>query len=253
MRNKLFNLEIDNLTLLEALEKIDDLIASGGCHHVVTANPEILYRALSDKGLYETIAQASLVTADGQGVLLAGKLLDQPFKARVTGIDLAEALCATSGERGHKIYFLGGKEGISKKAQMAILRRYPNANIVGEHHGYFKNDIDKAYYLTGYGTREQFAKLYKTIYQFPEFDIRYKLKDLATYLNIQQILLVKMIQVFEELGFVTIKDGVMTVNKEAPKREIAESQIYQNLKQTVKDQEMMALGTVQEMYDFLME
>ena len=142
MRNKLFNLEIDNLTLLEALEKIDDLIASGGCHHVVTANPEILYRALSDKGLYETIAQASLVTADGQGVLLAGKLLDQPFKARVTGIDLAEALCATSGERGHKIYFLGGKEGISKKAQMAMLRRYPNANIVGEHHGYFKNDIE---------------------------------------------------------------------------------------------------------------
>ena len=142
MRNKLFNLEIDNLTLLEALEKIDDLIASGGCHHVVTANPEILYRALSDKGLYETIAQASLVTADGQGVLLAGKRLHQPFKARVTGIDLAEALCATSGERGHKIYFLGGKEGISKKAQMAILRRYPNANIVGEHHGYFKNDIE---------------------------------------------------------------------------------------------------------------
>ena len=142
MRNKLFTLEIDNLTHLEALEKIDDLIASGGCHHVVTANPEILYRALSDKGLYETIAQASLVTADGQGILLAGKLLDQPFKARVTGIDLAEALCATSGERGHKIYFLGGKEGISKKAQMAMLRRYPDANIVGEHHGYFKNDIE---------------------------------------------------------------------------------------------------------------
>lgn len=118
---------------------------------------------------------------------------------------------------------------------------------------YFKNDIDKAYYLTGYGTREQFAKLYKTIYQFPEFDIRYKLKDLAAYLNIQQILLVKMIQVFEELGFVVIKDGIMTVNKEAPKREISESQIYQNLKQTVKDQEMMALGTVQEIYDFLMK
>ena len=118
---------------------------------------------------------------------------------------------------------------------------------------YFKNDIDKAYYLTGYGTREQFAKLYKTIYQFPEFDIRYKLKDLAAYLNIQQILLVKMIQVFEELGFVMIKDGVMKVNKEATKREIGESRIYQNLKQIVKDQEMMALGTVQEMYDFLME
>ena len=118
---------------------------------------------------------------------------------------------------------------------------------------YFKNDIDKVYYLTGYGTREQFAKLYKTIYQFPEFDIRYKLKDLSAYLKIEQILLVKMIQIFEELGFVTIENGVMKVNKEAPKRDIAESHIYQQLKQTVKDQEMMALATVQEIYDFLME
>ena len=118
---------------------------------------------------------------------------------------------------------------------------------------YFKNDIAKAYYLTGYGTREQFAKLYKTIYQFPEFDIRYKLKDLSAYLKIEQILLVKMIQIFEELGFVTIENGVMRVNKDAAKRDIAESQIYQNLKLTVKDQEMMALGTVQEIYDFLME
>ena len=118
---------------------------------------------------------------------------------------------------------------------------------------YFKNDIDKAYYLTGYGTREQFAKLYKTIYQFPEFDIRFKLKDLSAYLKIEQILLVKMIQIFEELGFVTIENGVMKVNKEAPKRDIAESHIYQQLKQTVKDQEMMALATVQEIYDFLME
>ena len=116
---------------------------------------------------------------------------------------------------------------------------------------YFKNDIDKPYYLTGYGTREQFAKLYKTIYQFPEFDIRFKLKDLSAYLKIEQILLVKMIQIFEELGFVIIENGVMKVNKDAAKRDIAESQIYQNLKQTVKDQEMMALGTVQEIYDFL--
>ena len=117
---------------------------------------------------------------------------------------------------------------------------------------YFKNDIEKPYYLIGYGTREQFAKLYKTIYQFPEFDIRYKLKDLSAYLKIEQILLVKMIQIFEELGFVTIENGVMRVNKDAAKRDIAESQIYQNLKQTVKDQEMLALGSVQEIYDFLM-
>lgn len=116
---------------------------------------------------------------------------------------------------------------------------------------YFKNEMATPYYLDGYGSREQFAKLYKTIYQFKEFDVRYKLAELATYLKIKQPLLVKMIQIFQELGFVTITDGVMTVNTDAEKREIADSQIYQDLKKLVIEQELMALGTVQEIYDWL--
>lgn len=117
---------------------------------------------------------------------------------------------------------------------------------------YFKNQIKQSYYLTGYGTREQFAKLYKTIYQFPEFDVRYKLQELSHFLKIPDILLVKMIQIFDELDFVSITDGVMTVNKDAQKRDISESQIYQDLKNLVKFQELMALGTPQEIYDWLM-
>ena len=116
---------------------------------------------------------------------------------------------------------------------------------------YFKNQIQQAYYLTGYGSREQFAKLYKAIYQYPEFDVRYKLKELADYLKIPSLLLVKMLQIFQELDFVTIKDGVMTVNKQAQKREIAESQIYQDLRKTVQFQELRALGTPQVIYDWL--
>ena len=118
---------------------------------------------------------------------------------------------------------------------------------------YFKNTIKHQYYLTGFGTREQYAKLYKTLYQFPEFDLRHKLRDLSDYLKIPQILLVKMIQIFEELDFVSIDDGLMTVNKGAPKREISESQIYQELKNLVKFQELMALGTPQEIYNYLTE
>lgn len=125
--------------------------------------------------------------------------------------------------------------------------------FVGRHFEaiYFKNHIKRAYYLTGYGTRDQFAKLYKTIYQFPEFDVRYKLKELSQYLNIPDILLIKMIQIFDELDFVTITDGVMVVNKDAQKRSISESQIYQDLKQQVKFQELMALATPQEIYEWL--
>ena len=118
---------------------------------------------------------------------------------------------------------------------------------------YFKNHLDKAYYLTGYGSRDQYAKLYKTLYQVPEFDIRHKLSQLSDYLKIPQVLLIKMIQIFQELGFVQIENGIMTVNKDAEKKEIASSSIYQDLVQTVKDQELMALGSVQEIYDYLTE
>lgn len=181
--------------------------------------------------------------------------------ARVDGVQLfnIRGKTATLPEGVPVLDFTGELPDISS-SQAVVIKNLPEdirilKDIFQQHDFlavYFKNDIDKPYYLTGSGTREQFAKLYKTIYQFPEFDIRYKLKDLSAYLKIEQILLVKMIQIFEELGFVTIENGVMRVNKDAAKRDIAESQIYQKLKQTVKDQEMMALGTVQEMYDFLM-
>ena len=62
-----------------------------------------------------------------------------------------------------------------------------------------------------------------------------------------------MILIFQELGFVQIENGIMTVNKDAEKKEIASSSIYQDLVQTVKDQELIALGSVQEIYDYLTE
>lgn len=118
---------------------------------------------------------------------------------------------------------------------------------------YFKNTIKKNYYLTGAGTREQFARFYKAIYQCPEFDIRFKLKDLANYLKIPDILLIKMIQIFEELNFVTIDNGMMSVNKAAEKRDISESNIYRELQEIVAFQELFALSPVKEIYKKLKE
>lgn len=116
---------------------------------------------------------------------------------------------------------------------------------------YFKDKIDKAYYLTGAGTREQFARLYRALAQYPEFDVRYKLKSLADFLKIPELLLIKMIQIFEELNFVEIHDGVMKRNKQAPKHEISESSIFQELQKVVKMQEFFALAPVKEIYQTL--
>ena len=179
MKHQIFGLEIDNLTLKEACDKVEALIQEGGTHHIVTANPEILYASLTNKALYQTIQKASLVTADGNGILLAGKILKTPFKERVTGIDLAEALIQTSEKTGHRIYFLGGKVGISQKAREKMQKRYPNAKIVGDYHGYFKDDVasvladlkekkpDILLVAMGSPYQENFIKAYQEELQLP--------------------------------------------------------------------------------------
>lgn len=178
--------------------------------------------------------------------------------ARVQGVQLID-IRAKSAQLPKGVPSLQQLVEADKQAQAVVLLKVPEqASQLKEAFQnqdfsaiYFKNQIKQAYYLTGYGTREQFAKLYKTIYQFPEFDIRHKLKELADYLKIPDILLIKMIQIFEELDFVTIADGIMTVNKSADKKPISDSQIYQDLVALVKYQELMALGSPREIYDWL--
>lgn len=185
-----------------------------------------------------TSIQLMLVDARVQGVQL--------FDIRSKNMPLPTAVPILSSEvKGNSVVLLDVPDTVEELQSLFAGHTFEAI--------YFKNRMRQEYYLTGYGTREQFAKFYKTIYQFPEFDVRYKLKDLADYLGIPYILVVKMVQIFQELEFVTITDGVMKVNKDAQKRSISDSQIYQDLKKTVKYQEQMALGTPQEIYDFIMK
>lgn len=185
----------------------------------------------------QTSLQLMLVDARVKGMQLfdiRSKKALMPFDVPVLTGDLTESSCAVI---------------VDLPEDPEDLKSWARANPLEVI--YFKNIIKTPYYLSGYGTRHQFAKLYKTIYQFPEFDIRYKLKELSQYLHIEDYLLVKMIQIFEELGFVTITDGVMTVVKDAEKKAIDSSHIFKDLQKTVKYQELMALGTPQEIYNWL--
>jgi N-acetylglucosaminyldiphosphoundecaprenol N-acetyl-beta-D-mannosaminyltransferase len=112
--------------------------------HVVTANAEIIYRAWRDQQLAHLIQQADLITADGSGVIWAGKKLNTPFPERVTGVDLTQRLLALAAEKGWQVYFLGAKPEVVEKAVLRVLSQYPNLQISGYRHGYFsKQEIDQ--------------------------------------------------------------------------------------------------------------
>lgn len=140
MRYDVLGVGIDAVTETQALDMIQAFVREGGPHQVVTANPEILDNATRTPALHALINRAALVTADGQGVLLAGRILGTPFPARVTGIELAEALCRESAARGLSLYFLGAEPGVVDEAAANMRAQYPGVRIVGTHHGYFRKE-----------------------------------------------------------------------------------------------------------------
>lgn len=108
-------------------------------------------------------------------------------------------------------------------------------------------------YLDGIGSREQYTKLFKFIAQQEKIDVRYKLPMIADYLKIPQKLLIFMIQVFSELKFVTISDGVMTKIPNPQNHSLSESQIYQKRLEKIKTEEFLLLSDLTTLKNWLSE
>ncbi|MFM9413972.1 WecB/TagA/CpsF family glycosyltransferase [Peptococcus simiae] len=135
---ELFGIRIDSVTRAEALDQIIRACQDQASLQVITANPEIALAAKEDPALRDLINSAGLVTPDGNGILLAARLLGDRLPERVTGIDLAEDLCRISGQKDLALYFLGGKPGVAQAAADRMARLYPGVRVVGSRHGYFR-------------------------------------------------------------------------------------------------------------------
>lgn len=107
---------------------------------VVTANPEIVMYAKDDEQYMEYVQSANYVVPDGNGILLAAKMMNQPLKERVTGYDLTIALLQKANEKGWNVYLLGGREEVNKRAADRMAKDFPSIHLVGRHDGYFDWD-----------------------------------------------------------------------------------------------------------------
>lgn len=142
-RLNILGVGIDCIDSEEALTQIENFIANGNPHQVVTANAEIIYQASRNEKMRNVINQAQMVTADGSGVVWASKQLGRPLRQRVTGIDLVNSICEQSARKGWKLYILGSAPGVAATAAVNIRQKFPGCNIVGTHHGYFNAKEEK--------------------------------------------------------------------------------------------------------------
>lgn len=140
MKNKIFGINVDNLSKQETIDKIVKLIRGNEPVQHIVVNANKINMMLKDDHLKQIISSSPLVNADGASILLAGKLLNRPFKERVTGIDLFYSLLKICEEEGFRPYFFGADEIIINELVKKVKIEYPNLEIAGYRNGYFSDD-----------------------------------------------------------------------------------------------------------------
>ena len=140
MPNKvdILGVNVDSLTMQEAVEQVEKFIEAGTPVLIATANAEMLMRATYDEELKEILNGAAMVTPDGAGTVWAAHHLGFAMPERVAGYDLAQNLMAEASQRGQKVFFFGSAPGVAEKAKAKAEQLYPGIEICGVRNGYFK-------------------------------------------------------------------------------------------------------------------
>ena len=126
-----WGLPLARLTLAETLVAVCTLIEARRPSYFITANTH--YAMLTDQqvDLREINSRAAFILADGAPLVWASRRCGCPLKERVAGSDLIFELSAQAALRGHRLFFLGGADGVAAEAAKRLCAQYPGLKIVG--------------------------------------------------------------------------------------------------------------------------
>ena len=130
-RIRFMNTEVDNLTMQEALNAIDDLIMKNCNAYVVTPNVDHIIQLERGGELTEVYKHANLILTDGKPLIWISKWYRTPIKEKISGSDLFPQLCALAAKKRYRMFFLGAAEGVAAKAAENLKKKYHGLQVVG--------------------------------------------------------------------------------------------------------------------------
>ena len=127
---KVFN--EDKNSLMKYIEKYEKV-------NIVSGNPEILLNGMKNNKLKESFnAETSLIIPDGIGTVLASKIVKDPVKEKIAGIDVVKEILMKAEKEKKSIYLLGAEEEVLVKCIENIKKQHPSLNIAGSNNGFFE-------------------------------------------------------------------------------------------------------------------
>jgi N-acetylglucosaminyldiphosphoundecaprenol N-acetyl-beta-D-mannosaminyltransferase len=138
--NKLsiMGVRIDNKTMTETMDIIKKKLHDNEQYIIYTPNTEFVMMCQNDEEFLELMNKSNINIPDGIGLIYASRIKKHPLKEKVAGYDLSVNLLKLANEQCLKLFVIGGKPGVAEDAMKNVHEIYPNINIVGTQHGYFK-------------------------------------------------------------------------------------------------------------------
>ncbi len=135
---------IDNVTRIQAVVRIIDMIGSGGTYHVISLNPYKLLRFKTNSDLRVISDKADMHLAAGAGLQWAAKRLKTPIKEWIPTLSFMMDIIRIAEIKEYTIFLVGAKPEVVEKSFFNIRKSFPKIRIVGRHGGYFNEEREKS-------------------------------------------------------------------------------------------------------------
>ena len=142
MKRDIFGVMIDDLDRRTILAQISKRMEQKRRTVIFTPNPIMTQDAKKDPELMRILNGSDYNIPDGNGMILASRLLKTNLKERICGIELAEELLGVSARLGLRVFLYGGEEGVAKKAADRLKRSCPGLNICGTQNGFHQDNAE---------------------------------------------------------------------------------------------------------------
>lgn len=126
-----WGLPVAKLDTAGTLDLIDRMIRQDRPGFFITANLHYARLTAEHEYLRELNERATFITADGMPLVWQARRQGQPLPERVAGSDLVDLVCKQAALRGHRVYFLGGVEGVASEAARRLKEKYPLLPVAG--------------------------------------------------------------------------------------------------------------------------
>ncbi len=142
--NDLFGLPLVSARPEAMAKDIVRRAAEGQSTIVNFLNAHCVNVARSDEGYREALCASDLVLPDGIGIELAGRMQNIDTGPNLNGTDLFPHLCEVAAHKHQRLFLLGGRPGVAKKAGEWAQKKYPKLEVSGTHSGYFTRKEEEA-------------------------------------------------------------------------------------------------------------